>query len=99
METSMSRDAWRAPLAALLLAVVLSLAWTLRGWHDLAVLRLPDTDDMVRLQQIRDWIGGQAFGDLAQHRLGALAGAGDALVAPARSRARRVDRRAHAVTR
>jgi hypothetical protein len=70
METSLPREAWRAPLAALLLAVVLSLAWTLRGWHDLAVLRLPDTDDMVRLQQIRDWIGGQGFGDLAQHRLG-----------------------------
>jgi hypothetical protein len=55
---------------ALLLAGLLSLAWTLQGWATLSTLRLPDTDDVVRLQQIRDWIGGQGFGDLAQHRLG-----------------------------
>lgn len=70
METSLPREAWRAPLVALLLAMGLSAVWTLRGWHDLAALRLPDTDDMVRLQQIRDWLGGQGFADLAQHRLG-----------------------------
>ncbi|NYT41208.1 hypothetical protein HZY97_10605 [Sphingomonas sp. R-74633] len=70
METSLPREAWRDHLVALLLAMGLCLAWTLRGWHDLAALRLPDTDDMVRLQQIRDWIAGQGFGDLAQHRLG-----------------------------
>ena len=70
MEASLPRDAWRDGMVALLLAVVLSLAWTLRGWHDLAALRLPDTDDMVRLQQVRDWLGGQGFADLAQHRLG-----------------------------
>jgi hypothetical protein len=55
---------------ALLLAGLLSLAWTLQGWANLSALRLPDTDDVVRLQQIRDWLGGQGFGDLAQHRLG-----------------------------
>lgn len=60
--------------AALLLAGLLTLAWTLQGWTNLSVLRLPDTDDVVRLQQIRDWLGGQAFGDLAQHRLGAPPG-------------------------
>src|SRR4051812_32234181 len=59
---------------ALLLAGLLTLAWTLQGWANLSALRLPDTDDMVRLQQIRDWLGGQAFGDLAQHRLGAAPG-------------------------
>ncbi|MGK6354783.1 hypothetical protein ACMGDH_06100 [Sphingomonas sp. DT-207] len=57
-------------MAALALALLLGLSATLRGWADLAALRLPDTDDMMRLQQIRDWIHGQAFGDLAQHRLG-----------------------------
>jgi hypothetical protein len=70
METSLPREAWRAPLVALLLAMGLSAVWVLRGWHDLAALRLPDTDDMVRLQQVRDWLGGQGFADLAQHRLG-----------------------------
>lgn len=74
METSPPRAAWRDLGVALLLAMVLSLAWTLRDWHDLAALRLPDTDDVVRLQQIRDWLAGQHFADLAQHRLGAAPG-------------------------
>jgi hypothetical protein len=55
---------------AMLLAGLLTLAWSVQGWANLSALRLPDTDDAVRLQQIRDWLGGQAFGDLAQHRLG-----------------------------
>ena len=38
---------------------------------NLSALRLPDADDMMRLQQIRDWLGGQAFADLTQYRLGA----------------------------
>jgi len=74
METSLPRDAWRDGMVALLLAMGLSIVWTLRGWHDLTALRLPDTDDMVRLQQIRDWLGGQGFADLAQHRLGPAPG-------------------------
>lgn len=74
METSPPRHKWRDLCVALLLAVVLSAAWTLRDRQDLAALRLPDTDDMVRLQQVRDWLGGQAFADLAQHRLGAAPG-------------------------
>lgn len=61
---------WRTPLLAVLLACVLSAAWAARDASDLSRLRLPDTDDMVRLQQVRDWLSGQAFGDLAQHRLG-----------------------------
>ncbi|MEP9358505.1 hypothetical protein [Sphingomonas sp. KR3-1] len=74
MEFRPPRPAWRDLGVALLLAVALSVAWTVRGWHDLAAFRLPDTDDMVRLQQIRDWLAGQAFGDLAQHRLGLAPG-------------------------
>ncbi|WP_183109937.1 hypothetical protein [Sphingomonas sp. So64.6b] len=61
-------------LAALVLALLLAAAWTLRDWHQLSALRLPDTDDVMRLQQIRDWLGGQRFSDLAQHRLGAPPG-------------------------
>ncbi|MDP5279338.1 hypothetical protein Q9Q95_10435 [Sphingomonas sp. DG1-23] len=59
---------------ALLLAGLLTCAWTVQVWASLFALRLPDTDDVVRLQQIRDWLGGQGFGDLAQHRLGSPPG-------------------------
>lgn len=57
-------------LAAFVLAFLLAAAWSWRDWHQLSALRLPDTDDVMRLQQIRDWLGGQRFSDLAQHRLG-----------------------------
>ena len=62
-------------LFAILLAAILAAAWSLRDWHQLSALRLPDTDDVMRLQQIRDWIAGQSFTDLSQHRLGEAPGA------------------------
>src|SRR3569623_559886 len=65
------RSAWIDALMATLLAGVLAAAWSVRAWSNLASLRLPDPDDMMRLQQIRDWLGGQAFADLTQYRLGA----------------------------
>jgi hypothetical protein len=54
---------------ALALAGALGLAWTARDWTQLSALRLPDTDDAMRLVQIRDWLAGQGWADLAQHRL------------------------------
>lgn len=57
-------------LVACALACVLAAVWSVRDWANLSALRLPDADDMMRLQQIRDWLGGQQFADLAQHRLG-----------------------------
>jgi hypothetical protein len=62
---------WRDNAMAAALALLLAAVWAWRDWAALAALRLPDTDDVMRLQQIRDWLGGQGFGDLAQHRLGA----------------------------
>ncbi|WP_430984524.1 hypothetical protein, partial [Escherichia coli] len=53
---------------------VLCAGWAWRDWAALSALQLTDTDDMMRLQQIRDWIAGQGFSDLAQHRLGWGAG-------------------------
>lgn len=52
------------------LAGVMTLGWWWVRRADLARLALPDGDDAVRLQQIRDWLGGQAFGDLSQYRIG-----------------------------
>lgn len=69
MEFSL-RPAWRDLAAAVLLAAVLTAVWAWRDWASLSALRLPDADDAMRLQQIRDWLGGQAFGDLTQYRLG-----------------------------
>ncbi len=57
-------------LAALLLALLLGAVWAWRDWAALSLLHLPDTDDAMRLQQIRDWLGGQPWSDLSQHRLG-----------------------------
>lgn len=62
--------AWRDAALAAAIALLLGAVWAMRDWAALSALHLPDTDDVVRLQQIRDWLGGQAFGDLAQHRLG-----------------------------
>jgi hypothetical protein len=65
-----SRNAWRSDLlVAGLLALLLGAAWTWADWSALARLHLPDTDDVVRLQQIRDWLAGQSFADVSQHRL------------------------------
>lgn len=35
----------------------------------IAGLRFPDPDDAMRLLEVRDWLGGQSFYDVAQHRL------------------------------
>ena len=61
----MRRDA----LVAGLLAALLGACWAWRDWAALSALRLPDTDDLMRLQQIRDWLAGQGFADVTQHRL------------------------------
>ena len=64
------RSAWIDALVACALACALATAWAWRDWANLSALRLPDADDMMRLQQIRDWLGGQSFADLTQYRLG-----------------------------
>jgi hypothetical protein len=65
------RTAWIDALIAAALACTLAAVWAWRDWANLSALQLPDADDMMRLQQIRDWLGGQGFADLSQHRLGA----------------------------
>ncbi|MFC7500131.1 hypothetical protein ACFQRC_12950 [Enterovirga sp. GCM10030262] len=61
-------------LLALLFAVILTAAWTARDFTALSMGRLPDNDDMMRLAQVQDWVGGQAWSDLSQHRLGPAGG-------------------------
>lgn len=62
-------------IRATLLAAMLSIVWTIAGWDQLQYLTLPDTDDMMRLAQVRDWLAGQAFNDWTQYRLAPPLGA------------------------
>lgn len=72
--TALRSRAWpRDAGLAVALAALLTAAWAVVHWAQLSALWLPDTDDVVRLQQIRDWLGGQPFGTVAQARMG-LAG-------------------------
>ncbi|VVS96805.1 conserved membrane hypothetical protein [Sphingomonas sp. EC-HK361] len=57
-------------MIAVALAVLLGFVWAARHWGDLAALRLPDTDDVMRLVEVRDWLAGQGYADLHQYRLG-----------------------------
>jgi len=62
-------------LLALAITVILTAAWAIKDWTNLTQLRLPDNDDVARLAQVRDWLGGQGFNDLMQYRLGPPGGA------------------------
>lgn len=61
------RDRWWISFALFWLA---ACAWLL--WSDRAAIAtgaLPDTDDNLRLLQVRDWLAGQGWFDLRQYRL------------------------------
>lgn len=60
----------RATLAWLLVAALLVAT----HWAAIAARRFPDPDDVLRLVQLRDLIGGQGWFDLTQHRLDAAHG-------------------------
>jgi len=55
--------------------LVLVLAWLAYGavaignkWQLIRAFALPDTDDNLRMAQVRAWLGGQGWFDLIQHR-------------------------------
>lgn len=68
--TSPAAPVVRTAALALLLSTGMSAAWSAARWRRLQARDLPDPDDLMRLQQIVDWLNGQAFGDLTQHRMG-----------------------------
>jgi hypothetical protein len=49
----------------LIVAAALGVLWGPRAWHGLTW----DTDDFMRLVQVRDLLAGQAWSDLTQHQL------------------------------
>ena len=61
-------DHWLAITLAIWLAAAVGLIWW--RWNRVLYWGLGDTDDNLRLAQVRDWIGGQGWFDLRQRRLG-----------------------------
>jgi len=53
-------------LAVWLLACTILLAIS---WQRILEFSMPDADDYLRLQQVRDWLGGQSFFDVTQYRI------------------------------
>lgn len=68
--TSPAAPVVRTAALALILSTGMSAAWAAVRWPQLRAGDPPDPDDLMRLQQILDWLNGQAFGDLTQHRMG-----------------------------
>ena len=54
--------------------LVFSALITMASWHSLQQRQFPDPDDVMRLLQVRDWIGGQSWFDVTQYRLNPPAG-------------------------
>lgn len=46
----------------------------LLSWHNIVQRQFPDPDDVMRLLQVRDWIGGQSWFDVTQYRVNPPAG-------------------------
>ena len=69
MLSSPAPDRNRAALFALLGWMLCSavMLWLFRA--DIPTLAFRDADDAMRLAQIRDWVGGQTFWDVSQHRV------------------------------
>ena len=57
---------WRYAVAIALAGMLASLAW---HWHQITALAWPDMDDRLRLVEVRDWLAGQGFYDVSQHRM------------------------------
>jgi hypothetical protein len=59
-------------LYGLALAAIILLAYGLMlygYWPDIRANRMHDPDDMMRLQQVRDWLAGQNWFDVTQYRI------------------------------
>ena len=70
-----ARDLDRRWLALVLVAWAAIVAWYLwDDWNRIRWLSLGDTDDNMRLAQVRAWLGGQGWYDLRQYRLNPPAG-------------------------
>lgn len=70
-----SRKIEKTPIVFLVIAYVLtSIGLIAVNLPAVLAFDLPDTDDYMRLQQVRDWLDGQAWHDVDQHRFVTEAG-------------------------
>src|SRR5689334_4542248 len=65
-----------APISLMRLRLGVAAIWLLVSalllafaWGRIGSLQMWDPDDYMRLQQVRDWLGGQSFFDVAQYRI------------------------------
>lgn len=66
---------WLTPIRiALILWTVMSLMAIAVQWDAIAMLDLSDTDDAMRMAQVRDLLAGQGWGDLNQYRVNPAGG-------------------------
>jgi hypothetical protein len=63
---------WRLVTLIVWLGACAWMLWT--RWNAIHWFGLPDTDDNMRLDQVRDWLAGQGWYDLRQHRMDPPAG-------------------------
>ncbi|MEZ5956804.1 MAG: hypothetical protein R3C27_06300 [Hyphomonadaceae bacterium] len=52
-----------------ILWALLACAFVFINRDSIAAMTLPDADDYLRLQQVRDWLAGQGWLDITQHRV------------------------------
>jgi len=65
-----SFEAWLTPVrTALIVWALFHVAIFVSQWPAIAALRLADTDDAMRMAQVRDLLAGQGWWDLTQYRV------------------------------
>src|SRR3546814_19680521 len=68
--TAMSFEAWWTPVrVALIVWFIVHVVIFVSQWPAIAALRLADTDDAMRMAQVRDLLAGQGWWDLTQYRV------------------------------
>ncbi|MDO6415787.1 hypothetical protein Q4F19_15455 [Sphingomonas sp. BIUV-7] len=59
----------------ILLIWIVTVGWIVTlSWSAISGFRIPDPDDIMRLVEVRDWMGGQSWFDVSQHRMNPPAG-------------------------
>jgi hypothetical protein len=67
--------AWFTPVRiALIIWGAMSLVAIIAKWHAIGTLDLSDTDDAMRMAQVRDLLAGQGWWDLSQYRVNPAGG-------------------------